>query len=299
MDDERRRILRMLAEGTISVDECNELLRALSTRRTHKVEREVQAARAKRRVWPYVLLIGLAVVAIPLWGGRILSGRHFSSLLFPGFFAPLSILLFAFWIWMVVDCLTRIPFDFRLLFTDGHEYEKWIWIGIVLLAGWLGALAYFVVIRQPARSIVPPKNRDVPEGAAPEKPEIQKSEEPIAPRPRARSTMSFFLVVLLIAGMGVGALVVFLPSASVFGISAVGLFSVAVCVLAIWMGVFYIWMFIDCLARDYREFGTLITSDRSLDKLLWLLLVVVFPIIGGLAYHYSVRRRQCPATGTA
>lgn len=48
MDEERRRILRMLAEGSISVEECEELLKALSERRTEKVVREVEAVRGER-----------------------------------------------------------------------------------------------------------------------------------------------------------------------------------------------------------------------------------------------------------
>ena len=40
MDNERRRILRMMAEGTITVEECDELLRALSDRRKEKTEKE-------------------------------------------------------------------------------------------------------------------------------------------------------------------------------------------------------------------------------------------------------------------
>ena len=54
---------------------------------------------------------------------------------------------------------------------------------------------------------------------------------------------------------------------------------------------FWVWMIIDCLARDYREFGTLITSDKSADKVLWLLLILFTFIIGALAYHISIRRR--------
>ena len=55
--------------------------------------------------------------------------------------------------------------------------------------------------------------------------------------------------------------------------------------------IFWIWMLIDCLARDYREFGTLITSNKSADKLLWILLILILPIIGAIAYHISIRRR--------
>jgi hypothetical protein len=63
--------------------------------------------------------------------------------------------------------------------------------------------------------------------------------------------------------------------------------------------IFWIWMLVDCVSRDYREFGTLITSDRSADKLLWLLLVIFLPLIGGIAYHVGVRRRPAEARGAA
>ena len=55
-------------------------------------------------------------------------------------------------------------------------------------------------------------------------------------------------------------------------------------------------MLIDCLARDYREFGTLITSNKSADKLLWFLLILFLPLIGAIAYHIAVRRRPVPET---
>ncbi len=60
--------------------------------------------------------------------------------------------------------------------------------------------------------------------------------------------------------------------------------------------IFWIWMLIDCLARDYREFGTLITSNKSADKLLWFLLILFLPLIGAIAYHIAVRRRPVPET---
>ena len=89
MDDERRRILRMLAEGTISVDECEELLRALSDRRTDKVERELRAAKGKRAIWPYVLLIALALVALPVWTIGVGAVRG----ILDGFTGPFGLLL--------------------------------------------------------------------------------------------------------------------------------------------------------------------------------------------------------------
>lgn len=50
----------------------------------------------------------------------------------------LAILLLAFWIWMLIDCATR---NFR------KDIEKIIWIIIMVLTTWLGALIYFIVIK--------------------------------------------------------------------------------------------------------------------------------------------------------
>ncbi|MCK4850080.1 MAG: PLDc N-terminal domain-containing protein [Phycisphaerae bacterium] len=55
--------------------------------------------------------------------------------------------------------------------------------------------------------------------------------------------------------------------------------------------IFWIWMLIDCLTRDYREFGTLITSNKSADRLVWFLIILFTFIIGAIAYHISIRRR--------
>jgi hypothetical protein len=48
---------------------------------------------------------------------------------------------FVFWIRMLVECVTREP-------DDGND--KLIWILIIVLAGWLGALLYYFV-RRPRR----------------------------------------------------------------------------------------------------------------------------------------------------
>ena len=50
----------------------------------------------------------------------------------------IAILVLIFWIWMIVDCAKR---DFK------NGTEKIIWIVVVVLAGWLGALIYFLVVR--------------------------------------------------------------------------------------------------------------------------------------------------------
>lgn len=46
-----------------------------------------------------------------------------------------------FWVWMIVDCATKEK-------SEGNE--KLIWILIIVLTGWIGALIYFFV-RRPQR----------------------------------------------------------------------------------------------------------------------------------------------------
>ena len=48
------------------------------------------------------------------------------------------VLLVAFWIWMIVDTATR---NFR------NDVEKIVWILVIIFTSWIGALAYFIVIR--------------------------------------------------------------------------------------------------------------------------------------------------------
>lgn len=49
----------------------------------------------------------------------------------------IGLLLFAFWLWMLIDCLTR----------DFTGNDKLIWVLVLLLLGPLGALIYSVVGR--------------------------------------------------------------------------------------------------------------------------------------------------------
>ncbi len=55
-----------------------------------------------------------------------------------GIMLLVGILLFAFWIWMLVDCAKR---EFR------NMVEKIVWLIVVALIGWLGALVYFIAVR--------------------------------------------------------------------------------------------------------------------------------------------------------
>lgn len=50
----------------------------------------------------------------------------------------IAILLLAFWIWMIVDCAKR---KFK------NDVEKIVWIVVIVLGGWIGALVYLIVIR--------------------------------------------------------------------------------------------------------------------------------------------------------
>ena len=57
---------------------------------------------------------------------------------FGGAMIILGIILIIFWIWMLIDCAKR---KFK------NDVEKIIWLVIVVLMGWIGALVYFIVIR--------------------------------------------------------------------------------------------------------------------------------------------------------
>lgn len=54
---------------------------------------------------------------------------------------PLVLLLFAFWVWMLIDCATHEP-------SEGND--KIVWMIVILFAHWLGAAIYFFV-RRPKR----------------------------------------------------------------------------------------------------------------------------------------------------
>lgn len=50
----------------------------------------------------------------------------------------LGILILAFWIWMIIDCAKR---KFK------SDAEKIIWIALVVIFHWIGALIYLLVIK--------------------------------------------------------------------------------------------------------------------------------------------------------
>lgn len=60
------------------------------------------------------------------------------GLSFAGIWIIVSLIVLIFWIWMIVDCIKR-----RFV-KDG---EKVLWIIIIIIGGWIGALVYLVMIR--------------------------------------------------------------------------------------------------------------------------------------------------------
>jgi len=54
---------------------------------------------------------------------------------------PFALLAMVFWIWMLVDCATKEP-------SQGND--KIVWILVIILTAWIGALIYFL-IRRPER----------------------------------------------------------------------------------------------------------------------------------------------------
>ena len=63
------------------------------------------------------------------------------AMLIPLFFMAIGLAVTALWIWMIVDCATNEP-------PEGND--KLIWILVIILAGWIGALIYLIV-RRPQR----------------------------------------------------------------------------------------------------------------------------------------------------
>lgn len=59
----------------------------------------------------------------------------------------LSLVCFAFWIWMLVDCLTN----------NGLQgNDKIVWVLVILFASFIGALIYFFIGRPKRHQLVPP-----------------------------------------------------------------------------------------------------------------------------------------------
>ena len=60
------------------------------------------------------------------------------------FLAPLALLTFAFWIWMLVHAITNNGLT---------DIEKLIWVIVILFTHFIGALIYFFVGRPKRRAV--------------------------------------------------------------------------------------------------------------------------------------------------
>jgi hypothetical protein len=71
------------------------------------------------------------------------------SLVMYGFFAALGIFILGvlgLWIWMIIDC-AKHPFP------QPEGNQRLIWILIIVLAGWVGALIYLFAVKIPGSHI--------------------------------------------------------------------------------------------------------------------------------------------------
>ncbi len=75
------------------------------------------------------------------------------GILFAGGFSLVLILFFSMlacfflgtlilWVWMIIDCAQRE-------FLPPKQDQKIIWILVIVLAGWIGALIYYLVVKRP------------------------------------------------------------------------------------------------------------------------------------------------------
>jgi len=60
-------------------------------------------------------------------------------------FYLIALLFFVFWVWMLVDCAKR-NFD-----------QKTLWIVLLLVLGWVGAIAYFFAVKRKTGKVATPQ----------------------------------------------------------------------------------------------------------------------------------------------
>jgi prolipoprotein diacylglyceryltransferase len=66
------------------------------------------------------------------------AGGGVVACVFTALFAVLALAAFAFWIWMLIDAIKRLP-------SEGNT--KLIWILVIVFTGVIGALIYYFVQR--------------------------------------------------------------------------------------------------------------------------------------------------------
>lgn len=75
-----------------------------------------------------------------------LIGLGAGELLIMLFVLPILMVIFGFWIWMLVDCVTNKGLT---------ETEKIMWVLLVVFTHWIGALIYCFVGRPKRKNVAP------------------------------------------------------------------------------------------------------------------------------------------------
>lgn len=169
--DERDRILSMLADGTISVDESKELLDAFEKTVPSTPQREARERVKAGPLWPWALaalftwyVVGAGLARI-LGIEDILQGYREMDIAIPlvtSIVLPIAPWLLAaglgiglamcvFWLGMLIDCLTRPRAHFRTKITPDGGWDKLVWLAVLVLLNLIGAAAYYVLVCRPAR----------------------------------------------------------------------------------------------------------------------------------------------------
>jgi len=55
-----------------------------------------------------------------------------------GFLLLIGLIILAFWVWMIIDCAKR---------RFNNDVEKIVWLVIIVLGQWIGALVYLLAIK--------------------------------------------------------------------------------------------------------------------------------------------------------
>ena len=61
--------------------------------------------------------------------------------------AAVAVAVFAFWLWMLIDCVTKCP---------SAENKKLLWILVIIFAGIIGAIIYYFMQRPKNPTAEPP-----------------------------------------------------------------------------------------------------------------------------------------------
>ena len=56
-----------------------------------------------------------------------------------------------------------------------------------------------------------------------------------------------------------------------------------VIILSLLIAVFWLWMLIDCITRDFRD---------DMEKIVWILLMVFLGVIASIVYYFVVKRKS-------